>query len=158
MSEIRVCDNCKHHNSINYLECEQCGFDLSFVIPIEENEAVNNSTDDFTNSSNAMEKDNTISVNLILVSIDKQITIPITNELLIGRDGTNGDYFEKSNFVSRKHAIFYIEDECVFIFDASTNGTYINDKQIPKLTRIPIHSSDKIAFADVVFEVKNADR
>lgn len=158
MSEIRVCDNCKHHNSINYLECEQCGFDLSFVIPIEENEAVNNGTDDFTNSSNAMEKDNTISANLILVSIDKQITIPITNELLIGRDGTNGDYFEKSNFVSRKHAIFYIEDECVFIFDASTNGTYINDKQIPKLTRIPIHSSDKIAFADVVIEVKNEDR
>lgn len=158
MSEIRVCDNCKHHNSINYLECEQCGFDLSFVIPVEENELVKNSTGELIDSSKSLETDNTLSDNLILVSIDKQIVIPITNELLIGRDGVHGDYFEKSNFVSRKHAIFYLEDECVFVFDASTNGTYINDKQIPKLTRIPINSSDKIAFADVVFEVKNADR
>ena len=38
MSEIRVCENCNHHNDINNLECEKCGFDLSFVIPIDESE------------------------------------------------------------------------------------------------------------------------
>ena len=40
MSEIRVCENCNHPNDINNLECENCGFDLSFVIPIDESELV----------------------------------------------------------------------------------------------------------------------
>ena len=94
---------------------------------------------------------------MLLVSIDGQITIPICNELVIGRDGVNGEYFEKSNYVSRKYAIFYIENGEVPIFDASTNGTFVNEKRLPKLTKVPVHSSDKITFADIVFEVKNAN-
>lgn len=66
-------------------------------------------------------------------------------------------YFEKSNYVSRKHAIFYIENGEVLIFDASTNGTFVNEKRLPKLTKIPVHSADKITFADIIFEVKNAN-
>lgn len=45
----------------------------------------------------------------------------------------NGEYFEKSNYVSRKHAIFYIENGEVLIFDASTNGTFVNEKRLPIL-------------------------
>ncbi len=85
-------------------------------------------------------------------------TIPIQNELVIGRDGVNGEYFEKSNYVSRKHAIFYVENGEVLVFDASTNGTFLNDKRLPKLTKTPVHSNDKITFADVSFEVHYANR
>lgn len=156
MSEIRVCENCKHPNDINNLECEKCGFDLSFVIPIDENE-LTKQTETTSDSSDT----NTTMVNsctLSLVSMDGKLTIPIHNELVIGRDGVNGDYFEKSNYVSRKHAIFYLENDEVLIFDASTNGTFLNDKRLPKLTKVPIHCSDKITFADVAFEVYDADR
>ena len=95
---------------------------------------------------------------MCLVSIDGKVTIPIYNELVIGRDGVQKEYFEKSNYVSRKHAIFYIENGEVFVFDASTNGTFLNDMRLPKLTKSPIHSSDKITFADVSFEVHYANR
>lgn len=155
MSEIRICENCNHHNNINNLECEQCGFDLSFVIPIDESESIKEESkvaSDVENTNLQLETSS-----LRLISADKQISIPITHELVIGRDGVNGSYFEKSNFVSRKHAIFYIENAEILIFDASTNGTFINGKRLPKLTKIPIHSSDKITFADLTFEVENAN-
>lgn len=158
MSEIRVCENCKHHNDINNLECEKCGFDLSFVIPVDERELEEKNIDVSTsNTTPSPSQSNDECSNLLIVSIDGQLTIPIHNELVLGRDGANGSYFEKSNFVSRKHAIFYVEDGDVFVFDASTNGTFLNDKRLPKLTKTPIHSSDKLTFADLVFEVKNAD-
>ena len=159
MSEIRVCENCKHPNDINNLECEKCGFDLSFVIPIDESELENqaevlsNTTETDTPNS-----DNCENCNLCLISADGKLTIPIQNELVIGRDGVNGEYFEKSNYVSRKHAIFYVENGEVLVFDASTNGTFLNDKRLPKLTKAPVHSNDKITFADVSFEVHYANR
>ena len=158
MSEIRVCENCKHPNDINNLECEKCGFDLSFVIPIDESEfhkqseSSTNSTEVNTQNSSSCES------NLCLVSSDGNLTIPIHNELVIGRDGINGEYFEKSNYVSRKHAIFYVENGEVLVFDASTNGTFLNDKRLPKLTKTHVHSNDKITFADILFEVHYANR
>ena len=158
MSEIRVCENCNHRNNINNLECEKCGFDLSFVIPIDESELEKQVETTPTSSDTCLSPTPSESSNLILVSADGQLTIPISNELVIGRDGVNGAYFEKSNFVSRKHAIFYIEIGEVLIFDASTNGTFVNDKRLPKLTKTPIHNSDKITFADLTFEVQYADR
>ena len=156
MSEKRVCENCKHPNDINNLECEKCGFDLSFVIPIDESELAKQAE----SSSDATEIATTEAenCNLCLVSMDGKVTIPICNELVIGRDGVNGEYFDKSNYVSRKHAIFYIENGEVLVFDASTNGTFVNDKRLPKLTKTPIHSSDKITFADISFEVHYANR
>lgn len=158
MSEIRVCENCNHHNNINNLECEKCGFDLSFVIPIDESELEKQAETIPVSFDTCTSPTPTEYSNLILVSTDGQLTIPISNELVIGRDGVNGSYFEKSNYVSRKHAIFYIVNGEVLIFDASTNGTFVNDKRLPKLTKTPIHSSDKITFADLTFEVRYADR
>ena len=97
MSEVRVCENCKYPNSINNLECEKCGFDLSFVIPTDES-ILTKQTED---SSNSIDTKTVVSMdancNLVLVSMDGKLTIPIHNELVIGRDGINGEYFEKSN-------------------------------------------------------------
>lgn len=157
MSEIRVCENCNHRNDINNLECEKCGFDLSFVIPIDESELDKQAENEISHNACASPATSSESCNLILVSADGQLSMPITNDLVLGRDGLNGNYFERSNYVSRKHAIFYVENDGVYIFDASTNGTFLNDKRLPKLTKTLIHSSDKITFADLVFEVKNAD-
>lgn len=158
MSEIRVCENCNHHNDINNLECEKCGFDLSFVIPIDESELEKQEAKSTVSSSDVCSTPSpSTSSNMVIVSMDGQLTIPIQNELVIGRDGVNGSYFERSNYVSRKHAIFYIENDEILIFDASTNGTFVNDKRLLKLTKTPIHSNDKITFADITFEVRYAD-
>ena len=154
MSEVRVCENCNHVNGINNLECEKCGFDLSFVIPVDESELQKEKP--ITEENKTISEEKADKNNLKLVSPDGALTIRIVNEMVIGRDGENGEYFEKSNFVSRKHAIFYIEDE-VMIFDASTNGTFVNNKRLPKCIKTPIHSGDTITFADLTFEVHNAD-
>lgn len=156
MSEVRVCENCNYHNSINNLECEKCGFDLSFVIPIEENELQKQEEIVIPVDAEAILLNSPMCC-LKLVSLDKQVVIPITDELVIGRDGVNGSYFEKSTYVSRKHAIFYVENGKTMISDVSTNGTFVNEKRLPKGTKITIHSSDKIVFADLTFEVENAD-
>lgn len=158
MNEVRICENCQHHNDTNNLECEKCGFDLSFVVPtneddIKENSNTSSASDSTTDGNNL----NSEKCKLVITSVDGQITIPISNELVIGRDGIEGAYFDKSKYVSRKHAIFYIENGEVLLFDASTNGTFVNDKRLPKLTKVPINSSDKITFADVTFEVKYAN-
>ena len=153
MSEVRVCENCKAVNDISNLECEKCGFDLSFVVPIDENELSKKDKIDATsNVASSIE-----STQWVLESIDNQCSINIQNGTVIGRDGENGSYFEKSNFVSRKHAVFYIENNELLVFDASTNGTFLNGKRIDKLMKIPVKISDKITFADITFEVKNAD-
>jgi len=158
MSEIRVCDNCNHRNDINNLECEKCGFDLSFVIPVDESELDKQEANSTGSSSDVCSAlSSSTSSNMVIVSMDGQLIIPIQNELVLGRDGVNGNYFESSSYVSRKHAIFYIENDEILIFDASTNGTFVNDKRLPKLTKTPIHCNDKITFADITFEVRYAD-
>ena len=155
MSEIRVCENCKFPNNINNLECEKCGFDLSFVIPIDERELEANDTAPSSDTNSATDADG--SVGWMLTSADGTLQIQITDGLVIGRDGIYSDFFEKSKFVSRKHAVFYVEDGKYFVLDASTNGTFLNDARLPKLTKIPIQISDKITFADVSFEVRYAN-
>ena len=37
--EVRICENCGVKNTIDKLECEACGYDLSFIAPVtvEEN-------------------------------------------------------------------------------------------------------------------------
>jgi len=146
MSEIRICENCKHHNSINSLECENCGYDLSFIIPIDENSIEDSSA----------QTSNSASLNaIILSSIDGNVIIEISDGLIVGRDGEYSSAFEKSNFVSRKHAIFNLEDNDVYISDASTNGTFVNDRKLEKFEKVKLSVGDKVSFADVVFEVKN---
>ncbi|NLZ49441.1 MAG: hypothetical protein GX895_11835, partial [Clostridiales bacterium] len=76
MSEVRVCENCNHINNINNLECEKCGFDLSFVIPVEESELqkekVEGSNIELT-TAHVTSQSNLLN----LVSADKQLVIPI---------------------------------------------------------------------------------
>ena len=153
MSEIRVCENCNHHNNINNLECEKCGFDLSFVIPIDESELEKQAETIPVSFDTCTSPTPTEYSNLILVSTDGQLTIPISNELVIGRDGVNGSYFEKSNYVSRKHAIFYIVNGEVLIFDASTNGTFVNGRRLASGEEVVIKRNDEIQFGKIVVNV-----
>ena len=66
MNEVRVCENCKHHNPIDNLECEKCGFDLSFCIPVSEDNLIQKKC---------------------LRSLSDGEKIVLKEETLIGRDG-----------------------------------------------------------------------
>lgn len=53
-------------------------------------------------------------------------------------------------FVSRHHAIFYIEDEDIYIEDlSSVNGTFVNGEKIPANVKILCNVNDIISFAGI---------
>ncbi len=53
-------------------------------------------------------------------------------------------------FVSRHHAVFYIEDEDIYIEDlSSANGTFINGGKIPANVKILCNLNDIISFAGI---------
>ena len=135
MSEIRICENCGYHNPVDDLECEKCGLDLSFCIPVSEEVVA------------AKEE----SVNYSIRSMDGEAVIPINEEVLIGRDGVCSEYFDRSKYISRKHATLYFENGNVYVMDASTNGTYINGRRIDKMQKVILNKGDKITFADMDF-------
>ena len=135
MSEIRICENCGHHNPVDNLECEKCGFDLSFCIPVAE--------------ETVEAKEEIADYNIR--SADGETVIKINGEVLIGRDGVCSEYFERSTYISRKHATLYFENGKVYVMDASTNGTYINGKRIDKMQKVILNKGDKITFADMDF-------
>ena len=162
MSEIRVCDNCGYHNSIENLECEKCGFDLSFVIPVDEKDVLDSSFSDnhLEDNSSMMELEDRCDSceERLLISSDQKTIIPIYDGMIIGRDSVSPGPLETSTFVSRRHASFSFDRDSVLITDASTNGTFINGKRLEKLQPTAIHDGDTIRFADVDFEVRfNAD-
>ena len=78
--------------------------------------------------------------------------------ITIGKAPDN-DYVVNHPQVSRHHARLVSDEQgCWFLEDLdSSNGTFVNEKRLPKLTKIPVHSADKITFADIIFEVKNAN-
>ena len=164
MSEIRICENCGYHNSIENLECEKCGFDLSFVIPVDENDINENAAENL--SEGAIEEKDDVSyagaseeIDTYLLSADQITRITIEDGMIIGRDGVTTGQLDTSTFVSRKHAVFSVDNGKVIVTDASTNGTFVNGRRLEKLEPTEIKNGDRIRFADVEFEVHlNANR
>lgn len=136
MSEIRICNNCGFHNAVANLECEMCGFDISFCIPVDKDE---------------VKEQEKIIQKYFLQSIDGEIKIPIGEETLIGRDGVFAEYFEKSKYISRYHAKLYFDGNDISLMDASTNGTFVNGKRLEKMKKMVLQKGDKITFADMDF-------
>lgn len=54
-------------------------------------------------------------------------------------------------YISRHHAVFYIEDEKLYIEDVnSSNGTFINGERIPANVKILCNATDVISFAGIL--------
>lgn len=52
--------------------------------------------------------------------------------------------------VSRRHARLFYEGNAWFVMDLdSTNGTFVNGKEVAPKTRVPLHDGDKVTFAEV---------
>ena len=140
--EVRICENCGHANEMASLECEQCGYDLSFVIPTIQSVLGNTQSQ-------------ALGTSWILKAADDSSTVIAVNQAVeIGREGSViTEYLNKSSFISRCHAKLYIEDDVLYVEDASTNGTFVNGNRIPKLNKTVLNNGDEIIFADLKFIV-----
>jgi hypothetical protein len=150
MREIRICGNCKHHNDIALLECEQCGFDISMEIPVDE-EALQAAQA----SVNSEREGSSLPGKWGIAPLEnfEKIT-PIDDKLKIGRlDSPLCKELDKSNFISRNHAQLLLISGNLCVIDASTNGTFVNDVRVPKMEVTVLHEGDTIRFADVSYKV-----
>lgn len=72
----------------------------------------------------------------------------------VGRIEEENNIVIPYSYISRKHAMFIIEDENLYIVDnGSTNGTYINNKKISANEKVQCHEGDDISFADISYKL-----
>lgn len=123
---VRVCD-CGHHNPVNARRCENCGEDISDIIPGEERGATQES------------------LLCALVSLDEKYSYKIAaSPVCIGREAEMKEYLASKPYVSRRHAELIVEEGCFYIRNMSgTNYTYVNNIRIPQ-ENYELHDGDEI--------------
>ncbi|MBF0407679.1 MAG: FHA domain-containing protein [Candidatus Riflebacteria bacterium] len=85
-----------------------------------------------------------------------EVELEIEDGDILGRDTAGKTFLQAFPGVSRKHAVITYNGKAWEIEDlGSTNGTYINSRQIPSGKKAVIKSGDKLGISKkVVFEVK----
>lgn len=150
MIEVKICENCNHKNSVTAVECEKCGYDLTFVYP----QMVDPDKKDNEIREKAETQKSETAWIMIATSDDTQIC-PINGEISVGRDCSPfNEHFNKSNYTSRVHAKLRVKDDVVQVMDASTNGTFIDDKKISKMEWVEVADNSIVRFADVSFRIR----
>ncbi len=82
----------------------------------------------------------------------KSWIIPLDKDpFVIGRN-EDCDLYLSSNNISRKHAEIYFNGASIMLRDLkSTNGTFINDRQLN--SAVLLNNGDKIGFANIEFKI-----
>ena len=112
---VRVC-NCGFHNPVNARKCENCGEDISDVVPSEQQESAQKNE------------------RCILSSLDGEYVYELAEcSVCIGREAAMKEYLAGKLFVSRRHAELFFEGGVLYIRNISqTNFTYVNNVRIPQ--------------------------
>lgn len=160
--EVKVCENCNHRNPVDAKECEECGYELTFVYPQKIDDSVQTKTQNDNNESevNGTQRQLTQSGNWEIISVSNETLRSVLGpEIAVGRDcDLFNEQFNSSNYTSRIHAKLRVVDGVVQVMDASTNGTFVNDKRIPKMEWLPVDDNSSIKFADISFRIRrNSD-
>ena len=140
--EVKICENCNHKNAITAVECEQCGYDLTFVFP----QKIEDSDLESTKETGGWE----------MVSVTEEACRScLDGEVTVGRDcELFQELFHSINYTSRTNAKLRVVDDVVQVMDASTNGTFVNEKRIPKLEWVSVDKDSTIRFANVSFRIR----
>ncbi len=158
MIEVKICENCRHQNPVVALECEKCGYDLTFVYPQKIDPE---RSDEEPQTVNGEESKGSVSGWIMVATSDESQICAIDSEISVGRDCSQfSEQFNSSNYTSRVHAKLRIKDNMVQVMDASTNGTFVDDKRINKMEWVNVPENSVIRFADVTFRIRrtcNAD-
>lgn len=89
--------------------------------------------------------------------IRKSLTVPLLardKPFLVGRDEAAVHLLIPSTFVSRRHAVFFKQNQNYFVQDLhSKNGTFLNDQRLDSgaCSTRPLQDGDKIRFNMVEF-------
>ena len=120
---VRICEECGFRNPANARKCQQCGEDISDILPTE-----------VATSER---------IHYILSSIDGEYAYPIpAGKTEVGREAAMSDYLLKKSFVSRRHAQLNLENGKIMIKNYSkTNYTYINNTKITDEV-VELHDGD----------------
>lgn len=164
-SYIKVCEICGHINNVSYLECEECSADISFISPTqkidEKVEKKDNNTiqDNKDESIENSQGNSTIVVDRIKFIAKKdnyEVHIPVKLETILGREGDLcNDYFDQSNFISRRHSTIRLNSGGYSITDHSSNGTFVNGELLQRGQTAKIKVGDEVTLADMDFIIDN---
>ena len=156
--EVKVCENCNHRNPVTAVECEECGYDLTFAFPQKIDDSVQKETRDDNNKSrvNSAQEQLAKRGNWEIIAVSNEnLRSVLGSEIAVGRDcDLFNVQFNSSNYTSRIHAKLRVVDGVVQVMDASTNGTFVNEKKIPKMEWLPVDDNSVIRFADVSFKIR----
>ncbi|MFA5524875.1 MAG: FHA domain-containing protein [Tissierellales bacterium] len=163
---VKVCEICGHENNVSYLECEDCSADISYVSPTQEIEEekdessiVPDKSRDDEESANEFQSNNTVLVGRIKLVAAKdnfEVHVPVKLETVLGREGDLcNDYFDQSNFISRRHSTIRLISDGYSITDHSSNGTFVNGKLLKRGQSAKIKAGDIVTLADIEFLIEN---
>lgn len=143
--------SCGTRNAEDADFCSSCHTDISKVTPMTQSQhkkliekkisgIVNQNSTDAPASSGSL-------VSCIVSEDGFKIEIPNT-KLSCGRNSSDkklADYLKDKLAVSREHGFIWKDGEKAFIRDeGSSNGTYVNGRQIPAKTDIELHAGDEL--------------
>lgn len=137
--KVRVCEECGHANPVNARKCQECGDDISYIVPTD---------------GVCTEKEQV--THFVVSAIDDNYSYEIKDcSTLVGREHFMQDYLINKSYVSRKHAEFIVEDAKLFVKDCgATNHSFVNNSLIPANEKVELHSGDTISFGGKEFDGK----
>jgi type VI secretion system protein ImpI len=88
------------------------------------------------------------------VDVPKNYSLPAKGRLDIGR-GTGADWRlpDTTRFISGRHCEIRWRDETFWLYDVSTNGTFVNGSRRPLAAPHPLRSGDRVAVGIYVLKV-----
>jgi pSer/pThr/pTyr-binding forkhead associated (FHA) protein/ribosomal protein L40E len=149
--KIKICSSCGTENSPANLECRECMADISGIRPVEkiekpEPDTAEDASVTLSDARNAVGRDR-----LVLVSISaarKGDILPINDGDVLGREHAGKDLFAACSTISRRHAKISRSNEEWMIEDVgSTNGTYVNGRELQSGQKYPLKAHDILALS-----------
>ena len=131
---VRVCSECGHANPANARKCENCGEDISDIMPA------------------VLEEQEEPKFALFSITGDYAYEI-LKEEVIIGREQEMQEYLSGKAFVSRKHCRILKKPEGILVKDlGSSNGTFVNNKVITE--EVALHDGDELGIGGCVVNGK----
>jgi pSer/pThr/pTyr-binding forkhead associated (FHA) protein len=103
-------------------------------------------------------------ISLVVLNSGRRMTLDGGDELLVGRKDNARGIFPDVDLgldggydagVSRRHAIITPRESGWMIEDlGSANGTFVNGKQVPSNTPVPLRSGDELKFGTLLLRVE----
>jgi hypothetical protein len=162
-----TCPNCKHEEMVGAIYCSVCGALLAgnHGARKETVQTVHVQTENGKEKQPLRDGANNLSkVSLLIVKSGKRIPLADNPEITLGRslagqpivpDVDLSPFDGYSNGVSRIHAVIKVSSGSVAVMDLdSSNGTFVNEKQLRPNQDCPLHDDDLLCLGTLNIQVE----